>query len=75
MNITFPDHLTRSGAEALAARLDAYWHGLGHAHVQHTAVEIPVALSKMGGEAWTVRSNLVNGLPPRVRERETSKCA
>lgn len=60
------DNLSRSGAAALAARLDAYWHAKGAVSVRHW-VE-PAALAKATRAAvWVVRSNLVRGQPPRRR--------
>jgi hypothetical protein len=68
------EHCTRKGAEALAARLDAYWHAQGYPHVRHW-VE-PISASEWQREktanelanlrAFAVRSNLVNGMPPRA---------
>lgn len=53
------DTLSLAGAEELARRIKAYWHG----HDIGVRVE---AVSKVHGESagWCVRSNLVNGMPP-----------
>jgi hypothetical protein len=68
------DSLTKTGAMHLAARLDAYWHRQGHRHVKHTVH--PHQLDerdahKLWGTSraalYVVRSNLVNGSPPRRR--------
>ena len=63
-----PDTTTRDGAEALARKLDAYWHAKGFPQVRHWAelqrnvtAEAPI----LGSEIWVVRSNLVRGRPPR----------
>ena len=50
------DHLGKLGAEQLAQRIRAYWHGLGHD-------QIKVWVEREGG-AYAVRSNLRAGLPP-----------
>ena len=63
MTETFPDHTSRTGAEAHAARLTAWWAERGHPDVRWFAVEL--ATRKIG-EAWTVRSNLVMGWPWRI---------
>jgi len=54
------DNLTQSGAEELAAKLDAYWHARGFPAARHWAVEA------YSGPCitWVVRSNFVNALPP-----------
>lgn len=51
-----PEHTTRVCAEALAARLTAYWHICGFPNAKFW----PVA----GYHRWDIRSNLVNGIPP-----------
>lgn len=66
-----PDTTTREGAEALARRLDAYWHRLGYGQVQHWVEQqrrITVAAPLQGEGIWVVRSNLVRGLPPKDGE-------
>ena len=67
------DLCTREGAEALARKLDEYWHAQGHPQVQHW-IEPAVLTSKKHGAAvrptkqtgWVVRSNLVRGQPPKA---------
>jgi hypothetical protein len=70
-----PDTTTREGAEALARKLDAYWHAQGFPQVQHW-VEMHRRLTPaapLHGEAmWVVRSNLVRGLPPPSVRREAT---
>lgn len=58
-----PDYCSRKGAEALAAKLDAYWHDQGYPQVAHWIEQV---ISKRGGrlKCWCVRSNLIHGLPP-----------
>ena len=63
MQPDFPDHTSRTGAEAHAARLTAWWAERGHPEVRWTAVQMLGMHAKAGGEAWTVRSNLVMGWP------------
>lgn len=52
------DLLSPSGASAIAAAVEAYWHSRGHVQVRAERYEIP------SGGGWGVRSNLVGGLPP-----------
>jgi hypothetical protein len=71
------DNLSRQGAIELALRLDAYWQRRGHHTVRHwvQAEPLPAETARKGWGAshgspnraaiWTVRSNLVNGSPPR----------
>lgn len=63
-----PDTTTREGAEALARKLDRYWHAKGFPQVSHWVEfqrhKTPAA--PFHGEGiWVVRSNLVRGQPPR----------
>jgi hypothetical protein len=68
------DLFTRTAAEAQAAELNTWWHSRGHPTVQHW-VE-PAALStrlrptrhnpESSAGIWVVRSNLINGLPPKA---------
>ncbi|MFH1499882.1 MAG: hypothetical protein ABII82_18885 [Verrucomicrobiota bacterium] len=58
------DWLTFGGACDLAAQIQAAWHADGHAQVK-TRVEA-IADKERGGGLYCVRSNLVNGLPPRA---------
>jgi hypothetical protein len=64
---------TRDGAEALARELDAWWSSRGISNVRHWAEWVSLGrhtgkrsdqLGKSSG-AWVIRSNLVNGMPPR----------
>jgi hypothetical protein len=59
------DLTSRDGAEANARELDAWWHSRGFLQVRHwaeiTGDEGPNAHQRV----WGVRSNLINGLPPR----------
>lgn len=60
--ITFDcdDLLTKRGAKILADAITAFWQKRGH----HFVVAEPHQLPDMN--AWGVRSNLVNGLPPTL---------
>ena len=63
-----PDTMTRDGAEALARKLDAYWHAQGFPQVQHWVERqgrITLESPHRGESIWVVRSNLVRGQPPR----------
>jgi hypothetical protein len=52
-----PEHHTRSGAETLAARLQAHWRGRATFRI--------VALPSYAGDAvmYVIRSDLLNGSP------------
>ena len=56
------DLCSEGGAHYLANKLDQWWHDYGYPQVSHHA--IPLASTRLGA-LWGVRSNLVNGLPPR----------
>ncbi|HME20024.1 MAG TPA: hypothetical protein VKI44_01430 [Acetobacteraceae bacterium] len=56
-----PDTLTRVGAERLCEKLDAFWHAAGFTAVRHW-VELA---SSARGDVFVIRSNLINGKPPR----------
>jgi hypothetical protein len=69
------DLCCKTGAERQARELDAYWRAQGYPQVQHW-IERVVFTAPYGnpkklrnGESthgiWAVRSNLVNGLPPK----------
>lgn len=58
------DTLTRVGAIALAARLDAYWRAQGHTTVRHW---VEPARSASNNVVYVVRSNLVAGRPPHTQ--------
>lgn len=57
MSHLFPLH---AQAVFLAARIEAYWHSLGHENVKAWPIEERVTKT---GIAWGIRSNLINGLP------------
>jgi len=73
------DVCSREGAQLLAQRLDDWWHTRGFTQVQHWVersagrsrshrkkAELPPPSIKDEPEGvWVVRSNLINGLPPR----------
>jgi hypothetical protein len=71
--LPIPEHCTQAGALALAQRLNAYWHSRGHLNVRHWIEPITLAertrpLSDVEAAKLTVfavRSNLVNGTPPK----------
>jgi hypothetical protein len=56
------DAISEHGANRVARELDAWWHARGFSQVQHWVV---IANAKTG-HLWCVRTNLVNGLPPRA---------
>lgn len=58
-----PEHTTRLCAEALAARLTAFWHGRGFPGARFWPVEYRAMVDKFD-KRWDIRSNLVNGIPP-----------
>ena len=65
------DLLTAQGAAALAAELDAWWHGRGFPTVKHHIIRlrrVPLKTTHVTDDTdpglWAVRSNLVAGLPP-----------
>ena len=60
------DLLTIAGAQELAAKVKAYWRDRGHPEVLPRIVDGEPSAMKLGTIA-VVRSNLVNGLPPRKR--------
>lgn len=55
------DYFTRTSARKLAHQIENYWHARGHKHVRVQAVRLEGFDSLMYG----IKSNLVNGLPPR----------
>jgi hypothetical protein len=61
---------SEEGARLLAYELNEWWHARGFPQVQHW-IEHRLYQPKHGKESkeragiWTVKSNLVNGLPPR----------
>lgn len=60
--VEIPDTLSKAGAEALALRIERFWHTKGHLVVK-TRIE-PIDI---GGPVtlYGVRSNLLAGQPPR----------
>jgi hypothetical protein len=71
-----PEHTTRLCAEALAARLTAYWHGRGFAAAKFWCVAHRVLAEDGEGaehatryQRWDIRSNLINGIPPETESR------
>jgi hypothetical protein len=59
------DTLTKTGAERLAARLDAFWHAQGAKTVRHWVVAASGSRNvKPHRPVFVVRSNLVRGQPP-----------
>lgn len=61
-NHTVPDFCTKDGAFRLAKRIQQKWHDLGHANVR---VWVCDAAEESRHGLYVVRSNLVNGLPPK----------
>ena len=51
------------GAKALAQEIEAWWHSRGYTQVQ--AWVDGRAFVSTGGNVYTVRTNLVRGMPPR----------
>jgi hypothetical protein len=61
-----PEFLTSEGADLLASRLRAFWHGRGHLEVEARVEAVSVGREKKR-RVYVVRTNLVGGLPPRAR--------
>lgn len=60
------DFLCRQGAMALAVRLERYWHERGYPAARFWAEPIEERFGKIGtSEIYRIKSNLLNGLPPR----------
>ncbi|MEA2951204.1 MAG: hypothetical protein QOJ96_724 [Alphaproteobacteria bacterium] len=58
--------LSHKGALALAKQLEKYWHDRGYPAARFWAEPIGERFEKIGTyELYRVKSNLVNGLPPR----------
>jgi hypothetical protein len=51
-----------SGSQELARRIKAYWYDRGHVDVETT---VELVARTQGDPLYSVRSNLVNGMPPR----------
>lgn len=62
-----PDLLRLEGAAKLAQRLDDWWHSRGFPQVKHTVVSGYRTGKGSASREYVmmVRSNLVNGLPPK----------
>lgn len=64
------DSLTLSRAETLARKVSRYWRRLGYENVRAWAEPVHAKEHSAGKLndvlIYQVRSNLVNGLPPRV---------
>jgi hypothetical protein len=65
------DLSSEEGARLLAYELDQWWHARGFTQVQHWIEHRFYQPKRSGAEGkdragiWAVKSNLVNGLPPR----------
>jgi hypothetical protein len=53
---------TLSGNQELARRIVAYWYDRGHVDVE---VRVELLARTQGDPLYGVRSNLMNGMPPR----------
>jgi len=51
----------RADAYALADRIAGYWHAKGF----HGIIVEPYSITVKGRPWWGVRTNMINGLPPR----------
>lgn len=60
--------LTRAEAEAAAEKINAFWRKRGH-EVNARVVKVPVSEFDCGKATYGIRSDLVNGLPPK-RKRQ-----
>ena len=58
------DLMSFHGAGILAEMIENYWHEWGHTNVKAYRVEISHRITSYG-----VKSNLVNGLPPRKKPK------
>lgn len=62
------DLSSQEGAFALARELDEWWHSRGFSTVQHWPERIPGLkrnTKRHESKLWGVRSNLVDGMPPK----------
>jgi hypothetical protein len=59
------DSLSYAGAESLAQKLRQYWLGRGYAIKTYIEAIETRAVNEQATKVFCVRSNLVNGLPPR----------
>jgi len=60
--------LTRDEAERAAAKINAYWAKRGH-EVNAHVVKLPVPGFDGGRSTFGIRSDLINGLPPKRKRR------
>jgi hypothetical protein len=58
------DNYTKAGAERLARAIERHW--------RHGAVRVWAEPEKGLEGVWTVKSNLINGLPPGTKVRQAS---
>lgn len=54
------DNYTRNGAHVLARKIESFWKERGFPLIRAEAYRLPYS-----ADDWGVRSNLVNGFPPR----------
>ena len=59
----YGDTMTQEGARDLAASVAAFWHRKGHSHVKVWTEQVATGRVFV----YCVRSNLINGMPPRAR--------
>jgi len=58
-----PDLSTREGAERLVRRIKGYWKRRGC----RVDADVEEVLSNVkGGSVWVVRSDIINGAPPKT---------
>jgi hypothetical protein len=65
-----PDHSSKLGAQAMAVRLYRYWVGKGYAGARFWVDNIAV-----GVDCYSIRSNLIRGLPPGIPSVSASQMA
>jgi hypothetical protein len=53
------------GAKALALEIEAWWHSRGYPQVKAWVPSGPMLVSSKGN-IWSVKTNLILGMPPRV---------
>lgn len=73
---------SKTGAAQLAAELNHWWHSRGYPEVQHWIESFRAASHRRAGRIdtietdhddrrlWCVKSNLVNGLPPKPSKEQ-----
>ena len=60
--------------QRLAERIRSFWHLAGYIHVKVDASPVRVFISPSDPHLiWSVRSNLVNGLPPGSTPEQVAK--